>query len=115
MTTIPPTVVNPHLAKNLQHISLDQQRLTAFCQKYPIQTLALFGSILRADFTSNSDVDMLVEFSPDARVGYFELVRMEAELTDLVGRKVDLRTPQELSIYFRQAVLNEAVMQYVKN
>ena len=70
---------------------------------------------MREDFTSVSDIDFLVEFLPNARVGYFEIVRMENELTDLVGRKADLRTPKELSPYFRQNVLNEAVVQYVKN
>ena len=87
----------------------------AFCQKHPIYKLSLFGSILREDFTDNSDIDFLVEFLPGARIGYFELVRMEDELTSLLGRKVDLRTPKELSQHFRQEVIDKAVMQYVKD
>lgn len=115
MTIFQTPKVNPHLEKNLQQVSIKQAQLVEFCQKYPIRKLSLFGSILRADFTDSSDVDFLVEFLPEARVGYFELIRMEHELTDLVGRKVDLRTPKELSRYFRQDVLDEAVVQYVQN
>ena len=74
--------------------------------------LALFGSVLRDDFNDESDVDMLVEFIPGSRIGYFELVGMEIELTELVGRKVDLRTPQELSRHFRQQVIDEAELIY---
>lgn len=115
MATSHPSKTNPDLSKNLQQVSLPPDQLAQFCQKYPIRKLSLFGSILRADFTETSDIDFLVEFLPGARVGYFELIRMELELADLVGRKVDLRTPQELSQYFRQDVLDEAVVQYAKN
>jgi predicted nucleotidyltransferase len=115
MASSPMQKANPALEKNLQQVNIQREQLAAFCRKYPIQKLALFGSILREDFTLNSDIDFLVELLPAARVGYFELVRMENELTDLVGRKVDLRTPKELSRYFRQDVLNEAVVQYVKD
>jgi len=112
MATFPIPPANPYLQKNLQQVNIQRDLLTQFCQQYPIRKLSLFGSILREDFTHSSDVDFLVEFLPQARVGYFELVRMENELSDLVGRKVDLRTPKELSRYFRQAVLDEAVVQY---
>ena len=107
--------VYPALERNLQQVNIQREQLAEFCQRYPIQKLSLFGSVLREDFTSVSDIDFLVEFLPNARVGYFEMVRMENELTDLVGRKADLRTPKELSPYFRQNVLNEAVVQYVKD
>ncbi len=109
------TNLNSPLANNLTQVTLDSAKLVEFCQRHPIRKLSLFGSILRDDFTTKSDVDFLVEFSPGAKVGFFELVRMEDELTNLIGRKVDLRTPQDLSRYFRQEVLDEAVVQYVQN
>jgi hypothetical protein len=115
MASSPVQEIYPMLEKNLQQVNIQREQLSEFCQRYPIQKLSLFGSVLREDFTSVSDIDFLVEFLPNARVGYFEIVRMENELTDLVGRKADLRTPKELSPYFRQNVLNEAVVQYVKD
>lgn len=115
MASSPTQKANPVLEKNLQQVDIQREQLVVFCKRYPIQKLSLFGSILREDFTPVSDIDFLVEFLPNARVGYFEIVRMENELTDLVGRKADLRTPKELSPYFRQNVLNEAVVQYVKD
>ncbi|MEM6423796.1 MAG: nucleotidyltransferase family protein [Cyanobacteria bacterium P01_D01_bin.128] len=108
-------IQHPDVEQNLEQVNFLSEGITGFCQRYPIQRLSLFGSILRADFTDQSDVDFLVEFLPDAKVGYFELVRMENELTDLLGRKVDLRTPNELSPYFRQEVIDGAVIQYVKD
>ena len=63
-----------------------------FCQRNKIRRLALFGSVLREDFTPESDVDVLVEFEPDARVGYFALGKMETELEDILGRKADIYT-----------------------
>lgn len=87
--------------------------IEAFCCRQPIRKLSLFNSILRDDFKPESDVDMLVEFTPGAKIGYVELVRMEIDLTKIVGRKVDLRTPMELSQYFRQRVLDEAEPIYV--
>jgi predicted nucleotidyltransferase len=89
-------------------IALDRAQIAAFCRRNHIRRLSLFGSVLRDDFTPHSDVDFLVEFEPEARVGYFELAGMEMELTELVGRKADLRTPAELSRYFRQDVLDSA-------
>lgn len=94
-------------------IELPFDQIAAFCQRSPIRKLSLFGSILRDDFKPESDVDMLVKFTPGAKIGYFELVRMEIDLTEIVGRKVDLRTPMELSQYFRQKVLDEAETIYV--
>lgn len=104
---------SPILEKNLTHITLDRAKLATFCQKHGIRKLSLFGSILREDFNpERSDVDFLVEFLPETRIGYFELVRMENELSATIGRKADLRTPQELSKYFRQEVIDEAITQY---
>ena len=94
------------------NIALPHDQLAAFCRKHHIKKLSLFGSVLRDDFRPDSDVDMLVEFEPEARVGFFGLVGMELELTDLIGRKVDLRTPKELSRYFRDEVLASAEVQY---
>lgn len=89
-----------------------EHQLDVFCQRYPIRKLSLFGSVLRDDFEADSDVDVLVEFAPDARISFFDMVTMEMELTDMIGRKVDLRTPQELSRYFRQKVLDTAEVLY---
>ncbi|MBW4539484.1 MAG: nucleotidyltransferase family protein [Myxacorys chilensis ATA2-1-KO14] len=94
-------------------IELPIEQITEFCQRNPIQKLSLFGSILREDFHSESDIDMLVEFIPNSKIGYFELIGMEMELTEMLKRKVDLRTPAELSRYFRQKVLDSAQVIYV--
>jgi len=76
--------------------------------------LALFGSALRDDFTPESDVDVLVEFDPNARVGFFKLFDMEQELSQLFGgRKIDMNTPRSLSKYFRDEVLREVEQLYV--
>ena len=75
--------------------------------------MSLFGSVLRSDFRPDSDVDVLVEFLPDQGQGFLGLARMQAELSDFLdGRKVDLRTPDELSRYFRDKVLAQAQVQY---
>ena len=94
-------------------ISVDKEQIAAFCRKHHIRRLALFGSVLRQDFPPDSDVDVLVEFEPESVPGLFGIARMERELSALLGgRKVDLRTPEGLSRYFRQSVLAEAEMQY---
>lgn len=95
-------------------IDLPYQKIDEFCQRNSILKLSLFGSVLREDFHENSDVDMLVEFEPNHIPGYITLAGMEIELTNLVGRKVDLRTPEELSRYFRQRVLDTAQTIYVR-
>lgn len=74
--------------------------------------LALFGSILREDFNPESNIDVLVRFDPEYVPGLFTLVRMENELSETLGWRVDLRTPEDLSRYFRERVLAEAVVQY---
>ncbi len=93
-------------------IQIDHETLAEFCQRNGIKKLSLFGSVLRDDFGPDSDVDMLVEFERGARVGLFDIVRMELELTEMVGRKVDLRTAEDLSRYFRDKVVSSAVVQY---
>ena len=96
-------------------IEIPSERLTAFCQRHHIRKLSLFGSVLRDDFCAESDVDFLVEFESGQVPGYFGLAGMEIELADMVGRKADLRTAQELSRYFRQEVVESAVVQYAKD
>jgi len=76
--------------------------------------LSLFGSALRGDAGPESDIDFLIEFHPDHIPGLIKLAGMEIELSEILGRKVDLRTPQDLSRYFRQEVLNSAELQYAE-
>jgi len=89
-------------------IEIDRDALAEFCRRRRIRKLAFFGSVLRDDFGPASDVDVLVEFEPGARVGLIGLAGIENELSDLLGRKVDLNTPGCLSPYFRDEVLREA-------
>jgi hypothetical protein len=96
------------------NLALPMEGIIEICRRYPVQKLSVFGSVLRDDFTPTSDVDMLVEFGPSGRVGYFELAEIEIELSDLLGRKVDLMTPECVSRYFRDEVLAEAEAIYVK-
>ena len=96
-------------------IEIPRERLTAFCQRHHIRKLSLFGSVLRDDFGAESDVDFLVEFEVGRVPGYFGLAGMEIELADMVGRRADLRTAAELSRYFRQDVVDSAVVQYAKD
>ncbi len=93
------------------NINPDKQKIAAVCRKHHIRRLALFGSALRQDFNSESDVDILVEFEPGKTPG-FAFYGIEAELTDLLGRKVDLNTPQDLSRHFRDQVLRESAPLY---
>jgi uncharacterized protein len=93
-------------------VLIDPGQIAAFCQRHHICKLSLFGSVLREDFTHTSDVDFLVEFEPGKTPG-FAIVSMENELSAmLAGRKADLRTPNELSRYFRDRVLSEALTLY---
>jgi len=93
-------------------VAIDESRLAAFCRDNHIARLSLFGSVLRDDFGPESDIDVLVEFDPEAVVTLLDMARMQEELTALFGRQVDLRTPRELSRYFRDDVLAGAVVQY---
>lgn len=94
-------------------IEIPREQIADFCRHHHIRRLALFGSVLRDDFTPASDVDILVEFKPDKTPG-FAFFGMQDELSDLLGRRVDLRTPNELSKYFRDEVLAEAEELYVE-
>ena len=96
-------------------IAIPRDKIEDFCRRHPIRKLSLFGSVLREDFTPESDVDVLVEFEPNAGVGFFELARMERELTGILGgRRAEINTPKSLSPYFRDEVLAEAEVLYVK-
>lgn len=96
----------------LRHLTLDRERIAELCQRHHIRRLALFGSVLRDDFRPDSDVDILVEFEEGHVPGFFGLAGMELELTEILARKVDLRTPGDLSRYFRDEVLAGAEVQY---
>lgn len=93
-------------------IELPREQIEAFCVRHHIRKLSLFGSVLTPRFRPTSDIDVLVEFEPSRGPGYFGLSGMELELSDLLGRKVDLRTPGEISRYFRDKVLASAAVQY---
>jgi len=96
-------------------ISIPKESIAAFCRDRHIRRLAIFGSALRPDFHSESDIDVLIEFEPDHIPGLFGIARMERDLSALLGgRKVDLRTLEDLSRYFRQSVLEEAEVQYAQ-
>ncbi len=96
-------------------VEVPKEQLAAFCRERHIRRLAIFGSALRPDFGPNSDIDVLVEFEPDHIPGLFGIARMEQELSALFGgRKVDMRTKEDLSRYFRQRVVEEAEVQYAQ-
>jgi hypothetical protein len=94
-------------------IDIDSDAIADFCRRHHVCSLAFFGSVLRDDFGPESDVDVLVEFEAEARAGFFTIARMQDELTTLLGRPVDLRTPKGLSRYFRERVVREAEKAYV--
>ncbi len=93
-------------------IQIPHDQIAQFCQRNHIRRMSLFGSVIRDDFTPQSDVDILVEFQPGRTPG-FAYFDMERDLSKMLGRKVDLNTPSELSKYFRREVLAEAEEIYV--
>ena len=95
------------------HLEIEHERVADFCRRNPIQRLAFFGSVLRDDFGPQSDVDVLVELSPQAQVTLLDMVRMQEELSDIIGRRVDLRTKEFLSRYFRDEVEAAAEVEFV--
>jgi predicted nucleotidyltransferase len=95
-------------------IEVPREPLAELCRRRGVRLLALFGSVLTDRFRPDSDVDVLVEFEPEATIGLFGMARLEHELSELLGRKVDLRTPAELSRYFRDEVLRQMRVQYVR-
>ena len=93
--------------------SVQKKKLASLCQAEGIKRLAVYGSALRPDFGPESDVDILVEFEKDRTPGLLGISRLERQLSPLFGqRKIDLRTPEDLSIYFRRKVTKEAEVQY---
>ncbi len=100
-------------AMSRARIVIPKEQIAEFCRRHHIRRLALFGSVLREDFRPDSDVDVLVEFEPGRPVGLIRLARIERELSELLGRKVDLNTAGFLSRHFRGEVLSEAEVQYV--
>lgn len=102
------------LAMKAMPIHLHQRKIKSFCQRHHIAYLALFGSVLTTKFTKKSDVDLLVKFEKNHIPHLFGIVSMELELTDIVGRPVDLKTPNDLSPYFRNQVLAKARAIYGK-
>jgi predicted nucleotidyltransferase len=92
-------------------INLQTEQLARFCRSNRVRRLSLFGSVLRDDFGPDSDIDVLVEFEPGTRVG-LRFFAIEQELSDLIGRKVDLNTAAFLSPDFRDEVLSQAIVQY---
>jgi len=97
-----------------QRFNIPGPTLTEFCRRNHITKLSLFGSALRDDFRPDSDIDVLVEFEP-GHVPGFAIVAMQNELSRLAGRKVDLRTPRDLSRYFREQVIREAKVRYARS
>ena len=96
-------------------LNLDEATVARFCESHHIQRLALFGSQLKGTARPDSDIDLLVEFDPAHIPGLFAIAGMEIELSDLVGgKKVDLRTPGDLSRYFRDEVVRMAEVQYAR-
>jgi len=93
-------------------IEVPEEQLAAFCRRNRIRRLAFFGSVLRDDFTPESDVDVLVEFEPDTRIGLIGLARVENEISRMIGRKVDLNTVGTLSPYFKDEVVENAEVAY---
>ncbi len=96
----------------MARIDIPKDAVAAFCRKHGVRRLALFGSVLTDRFRPDSDVDVLVEFEPGVPAGFLKLAEMEIELSSVLGRKVDLRTPGELSRYFRDQVLRNVEVQF---
>ena len=94
------------------NLKIPKGTIGEFYKKNHIRKLSSFGSALRDDFKPDSDVDVLVEFEPGARVGLIELAGLKLELCEILGRKVDLNTPGFINKYYRKRVLDEAEGQY---
>ena len=98
----------------MPRLAIDDQQLARFCRAHHIRKLALFGSVLKGTARPDSDIDLLVEFDPDATPSLLDMVAMEQALSAMLGgKRVDLRTPRDLSRYFRDEVVQTAAVQYV--
>ena len=98
----------------LHGIEIPEDKIADFCRRNNIRKLALFGSVLTDEFGPESDVDVLVEFEPGGSVGLFGFVGLQDELTDMLGRKVDLSAPGDTAGRFWPRVLQEAVTIYAQ-
>jgi len=121
-----PVVLPVHLGRRFEEVSskvcikmaysleqkISKRKLIEFCETNHIRKLSIFGSAIREQLGPDSDIDLLVEFEEGCTPGLFSIVRMEMELGAVLGRKVDLRTPQDLSQYFRDEVVRSARLQY---
>ena len=97
-----------------RNLYLPLEQITDFCRRNPILKLSLFGSVLRDDFTNQSDIDFLVELDPAAKVGLFGFMGMQCDLEDMIGRKVDLRTIDNFPERLQSHVRNSAEVLYVR-
>ena len=95
-------------------LSIPRKNIAAFCRRHHIEKLSLFGSVIREDFGPDSDIDVLVEFEQGHCPG-LSFFSMQSELSEIFGRKVELHTPNFLSRYFRDRVLQEAEVQYARH
>lgn len=93
-------------------IQVNKDEIADFCRKHHLTKLAFFGSILTDRFGPNSDVDVLFEYDQNYRLTLLGIARMERELSEILGRRVDMRTPEDLSRYFRDEVVRNALVQY---
>ena len=93
-------------------LNIDTDEIAVFCRRHDIARLSLFGSARTDTFTKDSDVDLLVEFLPGIKISLLDMAGMETQLTDIIGRKVDLRTAAELSQYFRDDVIQSSESLY---
>ncbi|HEX9585623.1 MAG TPA: nucleotidyltransferase domain-containing protein [Gammaproteobacteria bacterium] len=94
-------------------LDIDEATLARFCEAHHIRRLSLFGSQLKGNARPGSDLDLLVEFDPAHIPTLYGIAGMEIELTEMLGRKVELRTAGDLSRYFRDEVVRTAEVQYV--
>jgi uncharacterized protein len=93
-------------------IEVGQAGIANFCRRNSTRRLSFFGSVLHYDFGPDSGVDVLVEFDPDANVGLFEFVDLQRELSEVLGRRVDLHTPASLSHFLRGKVVSSPEVAY---
>ena len=95
-------------------VDLPEEKIREYCATQPIRRLSVFGSAVRNELTPQSDIDLLVEYLPDARVSYFDMGRHFVDLMEIIDRQIDLCTPQSISKYFRKEVLESAKPIYAK-
>ena len=93
-------------------IEVDRDLIAEFCRKHHLTKFAFFGSLLSDRFGPDSDIDVLFDYDQNYSMTLFRVVRMEREISDLLGRKVDMRTAEDLSRYFRDEVVQNALVQY---